>query len=254
MSDKLYEDIINAMKILGTECIPSDGDLKSINMSWLSSRIQKCGGFKYCSKKYSIPNKSWNRTEWTDKLIKERIMEVVNKCNLDRMPSRNEVSEYYHNGALTAKISRNAEWYKLAEELRLPVKESETLIGKTFESFAEIELQKLGYCVKRMSQNFPYDLFVNNCLKVDVKASKLYRGINGNFYAYNLEKPFCTCDIYILYLLYDDMSVKDALIIPSKFVPQNTQISVGENNSKYYKYINQWHYIKDYCNFFQGVA
>lgn len=86
-------------------------------------------------------------------------------------------------------------WYDLADQLGLPIKESETYFGKRQETVAQEQLITMGYEVRRMPQNFPYDLLVNDCLKVDVKASQLYRGPHGNFYTFNTEKPFCTCDI-----------------------------------------------------------
>lgn len=57
------------------------------------------------------------------------------------------------------------------------------------------------FSVRRMAQNFPYDLLVDDCVKIDVKASNLYRGPNGDFYTFNLEKPYATCGIYILFAL-----------------------------------------------------
>ena len=193
-------------------------------------------------------------TKWTDKLIKEKVLEVVSALELDRMPSRTECRNYFHNDALTNAISKRIGWYELANQLGLPIKESETYFGKKQEIDAQEQLISRGYEVRRMSQNFPYDLLVNDCLKIDVKASRLYRGINGNFYTFNLEKPFCTCDIYMLYLIGDDRMEKDVLIIPSAVVATNTQISVGESTSKYYKYSQKWDYISDYTDFLSSVS
>jgi hypothetical protein len=193
-------------------------------------------------------------TRWTPELIKEKIFEVVDALGLDRMPSQKECSDYFHNGALASAISRRGGWYTLASELGLPIKNSETYFGKRHEQIAQEQLISFGYEVRRMPQNFPYDLLVNDCVKVDVKASRLYRGVNGNFYTFGIEKPYCTCDIYILYLVNDDQSIKDALIIPSKFVFANKQISVGEMNSKYYKYSQNWGYIQSFCSFLDDVV
>ena len=111
----------------------------------------------------------------------------------------------------------------------------------------------MGYEVRRMPQNFPYDLLVNDSVKVDVKASRLYHGAGGNFYSFNLEKPFCTCDIYVLRMIDVDGSEVDTLVVPSKSVSTNTQISVGETTSKYRKYSQKWEYIADYCAFMDSV-
>lgn len=105
-----------------------------------------------------------------------------------------------------------------------------------------------------MPQNYPYDLLVNDSVKIDVKASKLYHGKGGNFYSFNLEKPYCTCDLYVLRLINDDGIEEDTLVIPSAHVATNTQISVGESKSKYKKYSNRWDYISQYCGFVESVV
>lgn len=193
-------------------------------------------------------------TKWTDDLIKEKVLEVVDALELKRMPSRKECATYFQDESLANAISKRTGWYELAGQLGLSIKESETYFGKKQEVVAQERLISMGYEVRRMPQNFPYDLLVNDSLKVDVKASNLYSGANGSFYSFNLEKPFCTCDIYMLYLLNNDKTEKDVLIVPSVFVATNTQISVGEKTSKYYKYSQRWDYIASYSEFFAGVS
>ena len=100
-----------------------------------------------------------------------------------------------------------------------------------------------------MLQNHPYDLLVEDSVKIDVKVSKMYKGTNGNFYSFNLERQFGTCDLYILFLVDAMSRQKDVLIIPSKDVMRNTQISVGENKSKYYRYSQKWEYIDKMVDF-----
>ena len=117
-------------------------------------------------------------TRWTDELIKEKVIEVKEKLGLDRMPSRKECANYFHNDALVNAVSRRKKWYKLAEELGLEVKNSETYFGKSYEAKTEEMLNGMGFEVRKMSQNFPYDLLVD-CVKVDVKASHLYQGKKG---------------------------------------------------------------------------
>ena len=192
--------------------------------------------------------------KWTLDDIKARILEVVAAEGLGRMPSRSECEAYYNNTSLTNAVSRSIGWYALAKEIGLPIKDSDTYFGKLHEENAQKELSAMGYDVRRMSQNFPYDLLINGCVKVDVKASRLFKGKMGNFYAFNLEKPFCTCDIYLLYCLNDDGTQNDTLIIPSKFVAFNTQISVGETKSVYHKYSHRWDYIQIFCDFNSSVG
>ena len=193
-------------------------------------------------------------TSWSEELIKEKILEVVSGLELDRMPSRKEVEFFCKNCSLTNAISRNGGWYHWAEKLGFGVKESESWLGKRHEKEIQEVLISLGHETVRMSQNFPYDLLVNGCIKVDVKASKLYKGTAGSFYSVNLEKPYSTCDIYIIRLLNDDGEAERNLVLPSKFVAAQTQIGIGEKSSKYYRFLDRWDYIETYSSFLDSVV
>lgn len=192
-------------------------------------------------------------TRWTDELIKEKVIEVKEKLGLDRMPSRKECANYFHNDALVNAVSRRKKWYKLAEELGLEVKNSETYFGKSYEAKTEEMLNGMGFEVRKMSQNFPYDLLVDDCVKVDVKASHLYQGKTGGFYTFNLEKPYATCDFFILFAIGENEEINRIMVVPSTHVIANTQISVGENNSKYHKYTEKWDLIKCASDFWQNI-
>lgn len=191
---------------------------------------------------------------WTQEEIEKAILDVVKETGLDRMPSRSEVEQYYGDCRLTSAISKRIGWYQLAEKMNLPIKQSETYFGKKQEQLVQEEIISMGHEVRKMPQNFPYDLLVDDCVKIDVKASRLYKGKNGSFYTFNLEKPFCTCDIYVLRILSETNEVLSTLIVPSKDVPTNSQISVGEVKSKYYKYRDKWDYLDNYVSFFESVG
>lgn len=192
--------------------------------------------------------------KWTQESIEKALLEVVKETGLNRMPSRAEVQQYFGNHCLANAISKKIGWYHLAEKLNLPIKQSETYFGKNQEQLVQEEIIAMGHEVRRMPQNFPYDLLVDDCVKIDVKASRLYRGSNGNFYTFNLEKPFCTCDIYVLRIMSDINEVISTLIVPSKDVPTHSQISVGEFRSKYHKYQGKWDYLDRYIRFFESVS
>ena len=189
-----------------------------------------------------------NGTRWTDELIKEKILEAKEALSLDRMPSRKECVQYFHNESLVNAISRRKKWYQLADELGLRVKESETYFGKSQETNAAEMLISRGFSVRKMPQNFPYDLLVDDCVKVDVKASHLYHGSNGDFYTFNLEKSYATCDIYILFSLSDN-GENSVFVVPSKLVIAQNQISMGVSKSKYHKFKDRWDYISALSDF-----
>lgn len=198
-------------------------------------------------------NMSVKRDNWTKDKIKSELLYMIEKSGLKRMPTSKEVSSFYGNYKLSNAISKRKMWVSLAKELGLEIKDSETAFGKSYEAIAMEQLICKGFEVDKMPQNFPYDLLINNSVKIDVKVSKLYKGTSGNFYSFNLEKPFTTCDIYILYLENTNM-IKDILIIPSKFVARNTQISIGENSSKYYRFSQKWDYINNYADFNERIV
>lgn len=120
----------------------------------------------------------------------------------------------------------------MSGELGLPIKDSKTYFGKSQESVAAEMLISRGHSVRHMSQNFPYDLLVDDAVKIDVKASHLYKGTAGDFYTFNIEKQFATCDIYLLFTLSDDNSEREVYIVPSVFVIAQTQLSIGKDTSK----------------------
>lgn len=191
--------------------------------------------------------------KWTDEEVENKILEAVKGLSLDRMPSRKELERYFGNSQLSGRISKNQGFNYWANKLGLSYKKSETSLGKEFECIAAQKLMELGYIVTQMPQNHPYDLLVNNSIKIDVKVSKLYEGPSGNFFTFNLEKQFATCDIYILYLTENGIDIKETLVIPSKFVMKNNQISVGQYKSVYRKYADRWDYIEQFAKFQQAI-
>lgn len=191
---------------------------------------------------------------WTDDDIKREVRMAMDFMQINRMPSRSELLSVSGDNSLVSKIGRRpGGWYQLAKDMGLEMKDSETQTGKKNESAVCRFLIEKGFSVKQMSQNFPYDLLVDDCIKIDVKASKLYRGSQGNFYSFNLEKRYATCDIYILLTLRDDGSVNKVYIVPSVFVISNTQISIGEISSKYDKYMDRWDYISGMSAYMTGI-
>lgn len=142
----------------------------------------------------------------------------------------------------------------MAKDLGLPIKESETAFGKSYEIKIARVLEEMGHSVKRMSQNFPYDLLIDEFVKADVKASHLYQGPKGNFYTFRTGKEYATCDIYILVTLDDKNEILRTYVVPSSSVMNKKQISIGEINSIYHQYKDRWDFIDEYGNFQRRLA
>lgn len=189
--------------------------------------------------------------KWTDEAVKEDVMEVVNFFGLKRMPSRVELNDFYGNSALTNRIMKTGGLYKLAKELGLPMKESNTNYGKQYEYEAKRMLEDKGYKVEKMSQNFPYDLLLNNNVKIDVKVSRIYETKEGyKFYSYRIGHRHSKCDIYMFIAINGDK--EKIYIIPSKEIFNNLQVSIGIN-SKYEKFVDRYDYIDKYLDFYEKL-
>lgn len=194
-------------------------------------------------------------TQWDDEKMKSAIFEVMTVYEIDYMPSNKMMNDYFHNSSLTnAIVKKKGGFYSYANELGLPIKASETFLGKRLECETRKILLDYGFKSEQMAMKFPYDLLVEDFVKVDVKVSHLHKGEVGNFYTFNLEKDCATCDIYILHSLSSDNEILNSYVIPSKFVMKNNQISIGETSSKYHIFKDRWDYIKQYADYFKSIS
>jgi len=189
---------------------------------------------------------------WTEDLIKENILNIVKTLDISHMPTRSEIRGVTGNDALTNKISKTDGYYGWAKKLNLPVKNNDTLTGKLGERTATEILEKRGYEVLQMSQNYPFDLLVNQSVKIDVKYANLYHGDRGNFYSFALRKKYSSCDIYLL-ISNNDANEKSIFILPAKDAVQ-LQISIGEHNSVYHKYLDRYDVIDKYLKLYAEIA
>lgn len=182
---------------------------------------------------------------WTDSKIEEEIFKVMNALNIYRMPSNSEIREVMHNTTLTNAIRRHGGFYGWAEKLELPVKDSETKTGDSYEWHAISELKERGFMVERMSVRHPYDLLVNESIKVDVKVSRSYMNHGSLVNTVGLSKKFATCDLYLIFLETAGM-LDRTLIIPGHEV-RHKYLNIGKD-SKYNKYVDRWDLFQAYDN------
>lgn len=192
--------------------------------------------------------------QWSDDMIRAAILGVQNTLCINRMPTRSECETVTGSHSLSNAITRHGGWYRWAEIMGLPIKESETTTGKTVEALIAEKLKVIGHEVQRMSQNHPYDLLLDGCVKIDVKASHICKGRTGDYYSFNLEKKNATCDFYVLVVLGDDSSVLRTLVVPSCKVTPNKQISIGVKNSKYHVYTDRWDLLHRASEFWKGLV
>ena len=117
--------------------------------------------------------------KWNDDLIAKEILNIKDKLEIDCMPSYGQINKIRKSTDLSNKIAKTGGINKWAKKLNLKITKSETRIGKRGEKIIEEILKTKGYDVKNVSEKkFPYDLIVNNNIKIDVKLTNLYKGSN----------------------------------------------------------------------------
>lgn len=189
-------------------------------------------------------------TIWTRELIARKILETVTALNLESMPTRKQFIRYFGNDKLTAKISKTLGYYGWAKVLNLPIQSNDTRKAKLSEKHAAELLRAHGYSAVQMLQNYPFDIMVNEKVRIDVKFSNLYRGPRGSFYSFALRKKYPTCDIYMLIANADSEKV---YIVPACKCNQ-TQIGIGEHTSIYDKYLDRYDIIDQYLKLYNEIA
>lgn len=190
--------------------------------------------------------------KWTDDLIIEEIEKVKIALDIDRMPSSSEIKLITGRTALINAILRNGGYKTWADKLGLKTKESETKFGKRYEKSLNKYLTRKGYKVEQMTMKHPYDLLINDCVKIDVKASRRYYYDEKNYYyTFNLEKKSASCDIYVCFCINGEETIDKILVIPSKFLKQ-TQLSIGQV-TQYDIYNMRWDYIDKFKDFYEKL-
>lgn len=190
-------------------------------------------------------------TYWTDDKIKNAIKEVVEKTKINSMPSRSLMDEVTGSTALSNAVSKHGGTKYWADKLGLEIKSCESKIGYEYECQCFNFLTSMGYDVEFTKARYPYDLIANGNIKIDVKCSNLYHGKFGNYYTFNLEKPMPTCDVFVCYCVNEN--IQKIYVIPSCVLSGKTQLSIGENHSKYDKYINNWDIVFRYEAFYMQM-
>lgn len=190
--------------------------------------------------------------QWTKEKAINDILKIKEELELDRMPTLRECDDFTGNRALSSYISKNYGFYELAKELNLPIKSSETTLGKRIEGEIKDLLISKGYKVERMPQNYAYDLLINDYIKIDVKSSHFYE--DENRYRFRTNKPYSTCDIYILAPLDKKHEFKDIYIVPSPYVANcKNEIDIRPNSIKFEEFKNNYHMLNKYIEIYGGV-
>ena len=191
--------------------------------------------------------------KWTKENIESAIKDVMDKAEIDTMPSRALMYNITGNHGLGNAVAKRGGARYWANKLGIAMKECETELGYLYEMRCiDFLVDKFGYSCEKAQTRYPYDILVNNNIKIDVKCGNLYHGETCNFYTFNLEKAKPTCDIFVCYCV-DKKDVKKVYVIPSCILSGKTQLSIGEVKSVYDKFINKWDVIKAYDDFYKEL-
>lgn len=191
-----------------------------------------------------------NPKKWTEQTIKTAILEVMKAGGLSRMPSRSEMYDLTGDNRLLNAVAKSGGFSRWAETIGVEMKSSDTLLGLRYEQVAIDMLQANGFECRWTSVKHPYDILVNDVLKIDVKVSRETMVRGCKVFSFRLAKSMQTCDLYICFCVEGD-SVAKTLLIPSQVVSGNVQLCLGAKNSKYNKYQDRWDYVERFVKLYR---
>lgn len=193
-------------------------------------------------------------TIWTNEKIEKEILRVVEKEKLKTFPTHSLMNKSTGAFSLSCAISKHGGTEYWAKKLGLEIKRCESQFGKEKELYCmEYIENNFGFYCELCPPRHPYDILVNENIKIDVKVSRLYKGATGRYYTFNLEKKMPTCDIFVCYCVDDEDNIKKTLIIPSCYISGLTQLSLGEMSTRYNKFVDKWEYLNTYDEFYREV-
>ena len=190
--------------------------------------------------------------KWNDKLIEDKIYEVMRVLGINRMPSSSETELILRDSTLSNKLSKTGGFNMWADKLGLEVKKSETQLGHRFEGEARTLIEDLGYTTQQMSVKYPFDLLVNDKISVDVKAAKSYISHGSRVHTVGRNKKYATCDLYLIFALDENEEIERTFIIPGCDL-KVTSMNFGKD-SVYNIYLNRWDLFKKYNDFYNNLA
>jgi hypothetical protein len=184
---------------------------------------------------------------FNEEQIEDHIINTINVLNIKRMPSASEIRNLKGNNILHNTIVRSGGYEYWANKLKLEIKNSDTKFGREYEDFSKIILIEKGYEVERMTVKHPFDLLINNRIKIDVKVGNPYYQPSGSrVHKYGLGKKYGSCDFYLIIALNETQEIEKTLIIPSYKVKRK-DITIGRK-SKYDIYKDRWDLLKEFDN------
>lgn len=249
----ITKGIKDVQKKLSIDRMPTSSEIRRLKLGWLDNLIGQNGGYIYWAKELNLDRKINRFQIMKDQEISEAIREIIKELRVNRMPTALEVEQSSYGHRLHNSITRTYGYREWAHKLRLNLKESETGMGLSYEEMVIELLRKKGYKVKAMTTNHPFDILVDNSIKIDVKTANphILNSSKSRVHTFGLGKRYGSCDLYICLAIDENEKIEKTLIIPSHHL-HNVTLSVGRN-SKYDIYNNRFDLIDKYGDFFKKV-
>lgn len=246
---KIEESIYKLMFELNINTFPTNAEMRENKLSGLSRAIGKSGGSHVWSDKLDIKRKKQLK-KWNSETVIREVEKAMVTLQLDRLPTRSEL-ESIGRGDLNNAISRGVKSRGLAELMELDMKESETETGYRNEVIVRDALISRGFEVKEMTTQHPYDLLVNNSVKIEVKSGVEHLHYGSPATTFGLGNKYSACDIYICIAYKTVGVIKNIFVIPSNHA-QVVTINMGQK-SKYNKFIDRWDYVQSFTEFYKKI-
>ncbi len=194
--------ILESQVKLNISRMPKHQELIDIGMRWLSKQIVKHGGSEQWGElleleveRLGTPGGRKPPGWWTEIRILTELNPFIQKYN--RMPTAQELNGN-GRGNLTNAINRGGGFQKFADMFDVPKKRTSTSKGERVEKAVAKQLSQKGFTVELTSSKCPYDILVNNSLRVDVKMAT--NDDKEKLFVYSLRDKGLspTCDVYAL--------------------------------------------------------
>lgn len=193
------------------------------------------------------------KKKWTEEAVMDEILKVMSERCFDRMPSRSEIIETCGNHRLDSAITSNGGYLYFAKKVNATVKNSETKFGVQVEDRILNMISDKFKSVEDTAMRYPYDLLVDSCVKIDVKAARKSFVRGYGVYSFRLAKRQQTCDFYVACPVEGDEIVK-VYVIPSVVLHGQVQLCISAEKSKYDKYLDRWDLVSDMSHYMSEVC
>lgn len=176
------------------------------------------------------------RKRWTDDMIASRIIKHVGGTG--KFPTNTELQKTGQND-LACQISKKGGYVYWANRLGMNRGVYDSDVGWEGEKKAQTLFEARGFTVVRSERiQWPFDLLVNNCLRVDVKTASYaaYGASTGWFFRIGKSPQ---ADLIALYRSDKD----DMYLIPWYHVPK-TNITISPTGMKYSRFLNAYEIVE----------